>query len=304
VTVDVTLPSAEQLPEVLLELAVPHEDIDELVARRPGPELWPLLEHYTGIVVGGMGEIDLPAPPDPLPDELGELRRYFPVYILLAALPHVRAYHHSRGIPARVSWLTLTDLGRAMARHRRRHGTGGLELLSWLVLHFRGALYQLGRLQFQRARLNEVLGRAVAAAGLPYGPGDYALNIHIPGASGPLSPAACDASLRAAAGFFARHFAEERPAVATCHSWLLDGQLAGYLPAESNILRFQRRFHVVEVPQDHGDDEILRHVFVRVPDDLDDLPRTTTLDRAIVDHLRTGGHWYGVSGWLPLDGAR
>ena len=54
------------------------------------------------------------------------------------------------------------------------------------------------------------------------------------------------------------------------------------------------------MPQDHDDSEILRHVFVRVPDELDDLPRRTTLERAVVDHLRTGGHWYGVSGWLPL----
>jgi GNAT-like C-terminal domain/N-acyltransferase N-terminal domain len=300
VTVEVSLPSPEELPTVLLELAVPHEDINELVARRPGPDLWPLLERYTEVLVQGMGDIDLPPPPPPLPEELGDLRRYFPVYILLAALPHVREYHRRRGIAPRVSWLTLADLGRNMARHRRRHGTGGLDLLSWLVLHFRGALYQLGRLQYQRFRLNEVVGRAVAGAGLPGGPGAPALNIHIPGSSGPLSPEACDGSLRAAAAFFARHFPEERHAVATCHSWLLDRQLAGYLPAESNIVRFQRRFRTVPVPQDHDDSEILRHVFVRVPDRLDELPQHTTLERAVVGHLREGGHWYGVSGWLPL----
>lgn len=298
---EVSLPAPEELPTVLLELAVPHEDIDELVARRPGAELWPLLERYTGLLVEGMGDIDLPPPPPPpLPEELGDLRRYFPVYVLLAALPHVRRYHRERGIPQRISWLTLADLGRNMARHRRRHGTGGLDLLSWLVLHFRGALYQLGRLQYQRARLNEVLGRAVAEAGLPCGPGDPALNIHIPGRFGPLSPRACEESLAAAARFFAAHFPEERHTVATCHSWLLDGQLAGYLPAESNILAFQRRFRTVAVPQHDDDSEILRHVFVRVPESLDDLPTGTTLERAVVDHLRGGGHWYGVSGWLPL----
>ncbi len=296
----VRLPSPEELPAVLVELAVPHEDIDDVIALRPTPQWWPLLEQLTGELVRGMGEVDLPPPRAELPEELGELRRYFPVYVLLAALPDVREYHRRHGIPERISRLTLADLGRAMARHRRRHGTPGLDLATWLALHFRGTLYQLGRLQFQRDRLNEVLGRAVAEAGLPCGPGDPALNIHIPRFYGPLSPTACDDSLRQAGRFFAQHFPQERYAVATCHSWLLDEQLARYLPAESNILRFQRRFRIAHVPQAPDDEEILGHVFVRVPDRLDELPHRTTLDRAMVDHLRTGGHWYGVSGWLPL----
>jgi hypothetical protein len=294
---NVELPPAEELPAVLLELAVPHEDIDGVVAGRPGPDLWPLLVEHTGELVRGMGGTGWPALAAPLPTGLGP---YFPVYVFLAALPHVRAYHRRRGIPERISRLTLADLGRVMARYRLQYGTGGLGLGSWLALHFRGTLYQLGRLQFQRAHLNEVLGRAVADAGLPYRPGDPALNIHIPRSYGPLTPAACDASLRQAARFFARHFPEEPYRVAVCHSWLLDEQLAGYLPAESNILRFQRRFRLALVPAEPDDEGILRHVFVRVPADLDELPRRTTLERAIVDHLRTGGHWYGVDGWLPL----
>ena len=33
--------------------------------------------------------------------------------------------------------------------------------------------------------------------------------------------------------------------VGTCTSWLLDPQLAEYLPAGSNLVRFQRRFELV-----------------------------------------------------------
>ena len=299
--VAVALPSAVDLPGVLLGLAVPHEDVDDLVALLPypdrDPQVWWLLRRSVQALVRAMGTLHGPADVARLPGQAGGLHRYFPVYVFVAALPHVRAYHRSRGIPDEVSRLTLADLGRAMARHRTRHGIGGLDLGHWLVPHFVGGLYQLGRLQFQRARLDGRTGRAIAAAGLSYGPGDPALAVHIPAYCGPLSPAACDASFARARTFFARHFPEERPGVATCHSWLLDPQLAGYLPAGANILAFQRRFRLA-YPPEPDDGAIVEFVFGRRDAALDDPPRRTTLERAVVDHLRAGRHWCSGAGWL------
>lgn len=76
-------------------------------------------------------------------------------------------------------------------------------------------------------------------------------------------------------------------------------QLAEYLPADSNIVRFQRRFRPAYRP-DYDDEVILGFVFGRIPASLDDLPRRTTLQRAIVDHLRAGRRWDGGVGWLRL----
>src|SRR5690242_19718725 len=128
----VRLPSAADLPGVLLGLAVPHEDIDNLVALLPDPDRdpggWQLLRRSVRALVRAMGTldgaVDVPRPPGP-PDAR---HRYFPVYVFVAALPHVRAYHRARGIPDAVSRLTLADLGRAMARLRRQYGTRGLAL--------------------------------------------------------------------------------------------------------------------------------------------------------------------------------
>ena len=97
--------------------------------------------------------------------------------------------------------------------------------------------------------------------------------------------------------FVERHFREHDFRVATCTSWLLDEQLADYLPADSNIVRFQRRFTVVDGATDDGRD-ILRFVFDRVPKSIDELPQRTALERAIVSHLRGGGHWKTRTGWL------
>ncbi|MEU8354038.1 acyltransferase domain-containing protein [Streptomyces sp. NPDC048845] len=316
------LPPDDELPEVLLDLAVPHEDINTLVAVRPvvteEPGFRWLLERSVANLVRDMGVVrkgsDMPPVADGLLPEEGRLAaagRCLPVYVFLAALPYVRAHHRERGIPETVSRRTLADLGRHLAVHRRRTGRTGLLHPWWPTLHFRGELYQLGRLQFQRARLDERTGAAVAAAGLPLGsggrplgPGGPALNVHIPDFSGPMTPGACDASVDRARVFFPRHFPEEPYTVAMCNSWLLDRQLREYLPESSNIVRFQDRFHdappLPDAPAEPDDTEPVAFVFGDPALDIAGLPRRTAVERAVTDHLRAGGHWYGGYGWFTL----
>ncbi|WP_369270368.1 acyltransferase domain-containing protein [Streptomyces sp. R11] len=300
------LPDTDELAECLLDLGVPHEDIKDLVrmGRRVAddPELRQFLERSADELVRGIGEVggavDLPD----LDWASGPLRRCFPVYVFVAALPSTRAYHRERGIPADVSRRTLADLGRNMAVHRRRHGLTGVQAPWWLVHHFRGELYQLGRLQFERARLGQRAGTRLAAAGLDVGPDSGCLNVHIPDYFGPLSPAAVDRSLALAREFFAVHFPQERYEVATCHSWLLDPQLRKYLPGDSNIVRFQERFRIADEDREQADNEPVQFVFGDPELPVDSLPRRTAVERAVGDHLRAGGHWYVGHGWLPFDG--
>ena len=299
----VELPSAGELPHVLLRLTVPHQDIDELIAvtatLRGSAELWWLLERCTHALAREIGQLEEQASMPRLPEELGALQHYFYVLVFLALRPHVQAFHHARGIPDDVSWSTLADLGRNMAIYRQKYGSGGLEVPWWIRLHFRGTIYEQGRLQFERARLGKRTGRAISEAGLPYGPGDPVLSVHIPEYCGPLTPEACDASFARAKAFFARYFPEEHYAIGVCHSWLLDEQLAEYLPATSNIVRFGRRFRPAYRPDD-DDTDIIEFVFRRPKATLDELPRRTALERAVVDHIRSGRHWHGGAGWLLL----
>lgn len=202
---------------------------------------------------------------------------YFYVQVFLAALPAVRARHAELGVPAHISRETLADLGNKMAIFRRTHGVGGLDRQSWLTRHFRGTLFRLGRLQF------DMLGPV--------------LDVHIP-EDGPLIPAACDESFGAARPFFARYFGQVYRS-AVCRSWLLDDQLARYLGEDTNIIRFQRRFQLTGQAED-GDHDILEFVFRSHPGDLAELPQRTALQRAIVTHLRAGGHWRITSGVTQL----
>src|SRR5437879_6900199 len=145
--------------------------------------------------MGGDARLQLPGPVT----ESTPLGRYFFAFVYLAALADVRRFHARRGISDDVSWATLSDLGRNLKRDRLLLGDGGLRTSGWLTLHFRGSIYQLGRLQFNRMNV-----RAAHVADA-FREGEPALGVHIP-ESGPLTPEACDESIAQAGTFFAPTF--------------------------------------------------------------------------------------------------
>jgi hypothetical protein len=237
-----------------------------------------------------------------LPAALGPAGAQLYSWLFLAALPAARENHARRGIPDAVSRAAFDDVARQTALCRRLYGRGGLAAPKWLALHFRGTLFELGRLQAQRS----LVPRAKALPIVPGAAGDvFMLDLHIP-ESGPLTPDRVDASLASAKEFFPRYFPEEPYELAVCTSWLLDDQLAGYLPETSNIVAFQRRFHLVDDGSFEDDAAVVEFVFRRpreLPLDesaLATLPQDTLLQRAIVRHLRDGGHWRWRTGWFPL----
>ena len=289
------LPDRTYLPAIFERLGIDDRDQEELLAAWPSAETNPAIRgsleraHATLVAdMGGFEPLDLPVPAS----DSTPLGRYFFAYVYLAALGDVRRFHARRGITDEVSWATLSDLGRNLKRDRLLLGDGGLRTSGWLTLHFRGSIYELGRLQF--ARMN-VRAAHVADA---FREGESALGIHIP-ESGPLTPEACDDSFAQARPFFARHFPESPTRLGICTSWLLDPQLAEYLAPDSNVVRFGRRFTLVGDGYD-GNADVLRFVFHRITPQIDDLPQRTTLERAIVAHLRAGKHWRSRTGWLRL----
>jgi GNAT-like C-terminal domain len=173
----------------------------------------------------------------------------------------------------------------------------------------RAEIFDLGRLQFGLYRLGLsddsppwYEADEAARRGPGFGTGDSCVAVHIP-EGGPLEPEACDESFELARGFFAEFFSvfDQPRVLATCWSWLLDDQLAEWLPPDSNIVRFQRRFELV--PRFSGGDGAMFDFIFRRPhalQHLDSLPQRTLLERAAVAHVRAGGRWRARSGWLDL----
>jgi hypothetical protein len=307
-------------------LAVPEADREAVAATMPVPQAPGAGARDTGpwrALVRCHAELSAP-PGTPVhwpdaPAAAGPAGRYFYVHLYLAALPAALAAHRALGVPEDVTRATFADLGEKMRLYRLAHGVGGFDRQAWLVRHFRGTLFRLGRLQFDRTWLDAAAYGGAPDTGAPDGGGDAGdrsgggpadgdpvLEVHVPG-DGPLTPRACADSYARARAFFARHFPDERYAYATCRSWLLDGQLAEYLPPGSNILRFQRRHRLFGARTD-CDDAVLEFVFHLPPGAtrtagaaaLDRLPQDSTLQRAITAHLRAGRHWQLRCGWTAL----
>ncbi len=207
----------------------------------------------------------------------------FYAYAALGLAQRVASQQAARGIGAQTTRRTLWDIGQQVYLHHRVHGAVGMNKGWWLSHHTSHHLFRLGRLQFQRGRARRALG--------PIPPGEPFLDVHIP-EDGVLDAAGCDASLEQAGRFFADHFPDEHPRHYACTSWLLDPALTTLLPAQSNILHFQRRFELHDLRD--GPSSVFEFVFDR-PDldpsdrpDLSSLPRDTRLRRAIVDHYARG----------------
>jgi len=198
---------------------------------------------------------------------------------LATTAPDVAAFHAARGVTAEVSTATLADLGQQVWVHRLTYGEFGLHTYAWLGLVWSGALYRLGRLQFNLERSEN----------------GWLLDTHIP-QSGPLDPDSVDASFEAAREFFGRHFPECPVTGFVCRSWLLDPTLAE-LP-DSNLAAFQRRWTAYGEPQP-GTGDVLFFVFHRRgPVDLASLPTDTALRRLVAERLASGAGWSTISGRL------
>jgi len=232
----------------------------------------------------------------------------FAIHLILVTMEDIRQCHAELGVPDDVSWETLSHLGRRMALYRAIHGETGIKLSGWDWMRFFGLLYQVGRLEVIPYRLctHPEAGplfwyddATTARLGRGFRKGDAALSIHVP-AKEPLAADACEVSIGRMRTAFAGVYPGEPPRVATCTSWLLDDQLAEYLPVNSNIMAFARRFELVPGSLDN-DEAVLGFVFgVERPRELDALPLRTTLERAVVAHIRSGRHWRLRTGWLSL----
>ena len=300
--VDVALPDAATAQARLDALGVAPAVTEHVAGLLPAiahdGDAWWLVTRCVAQLAARVDAVDFVRPRWPSRERADDpVAPYLYVAAFMLAVPDIERWYRERGVDEAIMWHTLGDLGVRVRIRARTRGRPGLDTEQrWLTQHFTAQLFQLVRLQFNRD------GWYYAPELAPLVPltaeGARAVGVHIP-EGGPLDPAACDASFAAASRFFRQYFRGDGFGVAVCTSWLLDEQLAEYLPADSNIVRFQRRVHALP-GSTPGNEDVYRFVFDERDPLQDRVVARTSLQQAVVQHLRAGGEWRVRTGWVEL----
>lgn len=210
----------------------------------------------------------------------------------LQLTPTIMNWHRHLGVNPEVTQATLADVGRNITIHRRSHAEFGLETWDWLIPHYTGMMFALGRLNYMLHPTKETVEGVMVR-------GNWVPGIHIP-ESGPLTPQAVDESLSQARAFFSTHFPDKPVNVAACVSWLLDPYLVEHLSGDTNIGSFARRFTLLGEPYDDATAALFFVFRTRDLQEIPSLPRDSTLRRLVLDRAITGDPWQIGSGYVRL----
>jgi hypothetical protein len=126
-------------------------------------------------------------------------------------------------------------------------------------------------------------------------PGDLVLEMHIP-RKDLLNAETCGASYAQALDFFRRVFPDRPSKALFCHTWIFTAQLQQFLPPESNLVKFQREFYLY--PQPGTVNYLWTFVFGAKHEDPLTAPRDTSLRRAVLDCLNSGGEIFDLAGLM------
>ena len=198
-------------------------------------------------------------------------KEFMLLYLYLRFAEDLYPAYKGAGIPDCVYYDTFSDLTVWSAHCFKKKCIIGLTEEKWLKLHLKMKLFRLGRLQFEKDTAEK------------------SIHIHIP-EGGTLSPKACGESIQQARGFFGDSYK-----LFDCESWLLSPVLLELLNAESNIIRFQKRFRVLRVNKNVRQAE--ERVFGEIRVDKQLYPENTALQKSLKRCLLNGrnpGVGYGI----------
>lgn len=172
----------------------------------------------------------------------------------LYELVELKKFYDLKGIPSKIFNDSIYDFNHRVTRYYNKHHAYGLETsdLYWLGFLFRGEIFDIGSLRFQRFSLTyaeiERSGDEHMILNDEYKElfpeGTPIVNIHIlQGAN--ISPVKIDESLATARDFFSRYFKEHQFEYFFCRSWMVYPGMLELLNPDSNISQFIHRFKVI-----------------------------------------------------------
>lgn len=195
----------------------------------------------------------------------------------------LEGFYKKKGIDEKILMHTLSDMLIWAKNYNLITGKIGINEHYWLGCHLSGRLFRLGRLQFCKGVME------CDYSTLSLKKGDPIIEVHIPQGE-PLLKKDCEASITWAKEFFKSYFPEYEYNCFTCHSWLLDYEIKGFLRPESNIIEFQNMFDIIGYDESN---QAMKYLFDINPDKTSQ----SFLQKKILEHTTSGGklhEGYGI----------
>jgi len=209
---------------------------------------------------------------------------------LLCMTKHLQKHYKEKNYPYELYYESALDLKYKLDECKVVKGKVGTFVPNWFSRLFAMTLFALGRLQFEI----KLFGKEYSKNGVTLTPESEVLNVHIPRSKKPLTEDVCLQSFNMAREFFKTRFGENPAFV--CHSWLLYPETLKLYKETSNTYKFAKLFNVIETGIRTHDEDLWR-LFDTDEKNPDRLPNDTSIRRAFISHLKTGGRtgWaYGV----------
>lgn len=193
------------------------------------------------------------------------------LYCQLECARRLFGRYEEKGIPINIYADTMKCFTRFIEECKEKNGRMFFDRGWWTYRQVSMNIFRVGALEYQFKEYE----------------GEKAIGLHIP-SDADLSGESVDASFRQAKLFFQTYYKEYEYSKYTCNSWLMSPALTPLLSGGSNILSFQKRFHIIR--EDREDKEYIEWLF-QVPADTEyrELPQKTSLQRKVRKLLLEGG---------------
>lgn len=264
------------MEELCRRIGMPEEVTEILLQLHRNPNFQPDLTPLTREETWESGLVDLQKTLGDDPHGFGIL------YCMLRCALKVKGQYHKIGLSDKIYYDTMACFSRFVREHKESYGCYGFDRDFWTVRQISCRLFRIGQLEY------ELVNRA----------GERCVSLHIPTDVDFQLPLLRESWLLAQEVLF-RVFPEYRGAPFVCHSWLLSPDLELLLPPMSNILAFQRSFHIL--PLEKPCTGVIQWVFRNPKLSPADYPENTTLQRRLKAFLQEGNLFHDAKGILYQD---
>lgn len=206
--------------------------------------------------------------------------------------------YERKQLDKQIFWDSMDDFRCKLMECHEVMGVWGTFVAEWYAGFFNMKRFALGRFQYDEIVYK---GDTYKKNGTVLNKGDKVYQFHIPSSSKAFDKSARIASYRKAYDFFD---IDKKGGILTlvCSSWLLYKELQNILPGNSNILDFIHDFDIVSSVDKENFEDSWRIFgkYHKMP--LEQLPTDTSLRKAIVRHLASGGKMGRGTGIILFDG--